>query len=136
MRRTLYNIARAQATLAIAARTDGTVNGSTVDLHENLDASRSAMLIVVAGAITDGSHAITLEESDDGSAWATVAADDLQGTAPTLTGTDDDAVSEVGYVGSKRYLRAVAATSGATSGGTFGAVILRGFPRRQPISHS
>jgi photosystem II stability/assembly factor-like uncharacterized protein len=136
MRRTLYNIARAKATLAIASRTDGTVNGTTVDLHENLDASRSAMLIVLGGAITDGSHAIVLQESDDGSAWSTVAAADLQGTAPTLTSTDDDALSEVGYLGSKRYLRAAVTTTGATTGGTFGAVILRGFPRRQPISHS
>lgn len=135
MRRSLYNIARAAATLAIAARTNGTVNGSSVDLHENLDASRSAMLIVVAGALTDGSHAITLQESDDGSSWSDVDDAELQGTEPTLASTDDDTVSEVGYLGSKRYLRAVAVTSGATTGGTFGAVILRGFPRRQPISH-
>lgn len=136
MRTTLYNIARAKATLAIALRTNGTANGTTVDLHENKDASRSAMLIVQSGTITDGSHAITLQESDNGSAWSNVAAAELQGAAPTITATDDDLLYEVGYVGSKRYLRAVAVTSGATTGGTFGAVLLRGFPRRQPISHT
>lgn len=136
MRTSLYNLARAKATLAVAVRTNGTINGTSVDLHENKDACRSAMLIVHSGTVTDGSHAITLQESDDNSAWATVAAADLQGTAPTLTSTDDDVVRELGYLGSKRYLRAVATTSGATSGGTFGAVILRGFPRRRPISHT
>lgn len=136
MRTSLYNLARAKATLAVALRTNGTVNGTTVDMHENKDASRSAMLIVQSGTITDGSHAITLQESDDGSSWSTVAAAELQGTAPTLTSSDDDVLREVGYLGSKRYLRAVATTSGATTGGTYGAVILRGFPRRQPISHS
>lgn len=136
MRTTLYNIARAKATLPIALRTNGTANGTTVDLHENKDASRSAMLIVQSGTITDGSHAITLQESDNGSAWSNVAAAELQGAPPTINATDDDLLYEVGYVGSKRYLRAVAVTSGATTGGTFGAVLLRGFPRRHPISHT
>lgn len=136
MRQSLYNLARAKATLAIALRTNGTVNGTSVDLNENKDASRSAMLIVQSGTITDGSHAVTLQESDDNSSWSTVAAADLQGSAPTVSSTDDDALFELGYKGSKRYLRAVVTTSGATTGGTLGAVILRGFPRRQPIAHS
>jgi hypothetical protein len=136
MRQSLYNVARAKATLAIALRTNGTVNGSTVDLNENKDASRSAMLIVHTGTITDGSHAVILQESDDNSAWNTVAAADLQGPAPTVTSTDDDVLFELGYKGSKRYLRASVTTSGATTGGTFGATIVRAFTRRTPIAHS
>lgn len=136
MRQSLYNVARAKATLAIALRTNGTVNGTTVDLHENKDASRSAMLIVHTGTITDGSHAVILQESDDNSAWGTVAAADLQGSAPTVTSTDDDTLFELGYKGSKRYLRASVTTSGATTGGTLGATIVRAFPRRTPIAHS
>lgn len=136
MRQSLYNLARAKLTLAIAVRTNGTATGTAVDLHENKDASRSAFLVVVAGTMTDGSVAVTLEESDDNSAWSTVAAADLQGTAPTVASTNDDTIFELGYKGSKRYLRAVAVTTGATAGGTFGAVIVRGFPRRTPISHS
>ncbi|WP_409469066.1 hypothetical protein [Streptomyces sp. HC307] len=136
MRQTLYNTARAKATLAIALRTNGTVNGTGVDLHENKDASRSAMLIVHSGTITDGSHAVTLQESDDNSTFTNVAAADLQGSNPTVTSTDDDKIYEVGYVGSKRYLRASVTTSGATTGGTLGAAIVRGFVRRPPISRS
>ena len=136
MKQSLYNIARAKATLLIATRTNGTVDGTSVDLHENKDASRSAMLVVMTATITDGSHAVILQESDDNSAWGTVAAADLQGSAPTITATDDNVLFELGYKGSKRYLRASVTTSGATTGGNFGAVILRGFPRRQPIAHS
>ncbi|MGV9755432.1 hypothetical protein ACWDUC_06290 [Streptomyces tricolor] len=136
MRQSLYNVARAKATLAIAARTNGTVNGTSVDLHENKDASRSAMLVVHTGTITDGSHAVILQESDDNAAWTTVAATDLQGTAPTIASTDDDTVFELGYKGYKRYLRASVTTSGATTGGVFGATIVRAFPRRTPIAHS
>ncbi|MFH9769012.1 hypothetical protein IFE09_11340 [Streptomyces microflavus] len=136
MKSSLYNIARAKISLATALRTNGTVNGTTVDLHENKDSSRSAMLIVLSGTITDGSHAITLQESDNNSAWSTVAAADLQGSAPTITDTADDRIYEVGYLGAKRYLRAVSTVSGATTGGTVSALILRGFPRRTPISHT
>ncbi|MFD4740956.1 hypothetical protein ACFWNQ_26840 [Streptomyces virginiae] len=136
MRSSLYGLARAQATITVATRTNGTVNGTTVDLHQNKDACRSAMLIVHTGTMTDGSHAVILQESDDNSAWGTVAAADLQGAAPTLVAADDDVVYELGYTGSKRYLRASVTTSGATSGGTFGATIVRAFPRRRPISHS
>lgn len=136
MRPSLYNLARAKVTLAIATRTNGTATGTAVDLHEHLDASRSAMAVVFAGTMTDGSVAITLEESADNSAWSTVAASDLQGTAPTVAATDDDKVFELGYVGHHRYLRIKAVTTGATSGGTFGAIIVRGFPRRTPISHT
>lgn len=136
MRQSLYNVARAKATLAVALRTNGTVNGTSVDLHENKDASRSAMLIVHTGTITDGSHAVILQESDDNSAWSTVAAVDLQGSAPTIASTDDDVLFELGYKGSKRYLRASVTTSAATTGGTFGATIVRAFPRRTPIAHS
>ncbi|MFJ3663154.1 hypothetical protein ACIPPM_22115 [Streptomyces sp. NPDC090119] len=136
MRQSLYTVARAKLTLPVALRTNGTVNGTTVDLHENKDASRSAMLVVHTGTITDGSHAVVLQESDDNATWSTVAAADLQGSAPTIASTDDDVLFELGYKGAKRYLRASVTTSGATSGGTFGATILRAFPRRTPIAHS
>ncbi|MEU2801472.1 hypothetical protein [Streptomyces sp. NPDC007117] len=136
MRQSLYNNARAQLTLAAAVRTNGTVNGTTVDLHENLDASRSAMLVVLAGTVTDGSNAVVLQESGNGTDWTAVAAADLQGTVPALTSANDEAVYELGYLGHARYLRATVTTSGATDGGTLGAVIVRAYPRRTPISHT
>lgn len=136
MRHAMYNVARAEVTLAVATRTNGTATGTAVDLHENLDASESALAIIHAGTMTDGSVAVTLEHSDDNNTWATVTAPDLQGTAPTIASSDDDKLYELGYVGHKRYLRVKAVTTGSTDGGTFGATIVRGFVRRPPISRS
>lgn len=136
MRQSLYNNARAKATLAIELRTNGTANGTAVDLHENLDASRSAMLIVIAGTVEDGSHSVILQESPNGTDWTAVAAADRQGAVPAVTSSNDNAVYELGYLGHARYLRASVTTSGATDGGTLGAVIVRAYPRRTPISHT
>lgn len=46
MRQSMYNVARAEVTLKIATRTDATATGTTVDLHENLDASESALVLI------------------------------------------------------------------------------------------
>ncbi|REE62127.1 hypothetical protein BX257_4740 [Streptomyces sp. 3212.3] len=140
MRRTVYNHVRAKASLAITART-AAANGTTVDralsgASGTNEWFASAMLLVHTGTITDGTHAITLEGSDDGSSWAAVAAADLQGSLPTIGASDDDKVFEVGYMGAKRYLRAVATPSGTTTGGVYGATILLGFPNVPPISRT
>lgn len=139
MRNSVYTNCVAVKTLAHQTiATDTTTNGAAVDLHANLDASRSAMLVVLTGTLTDGDYSITLEESDSsGSGYAAVAAADLQGTSPVVVAdTDDDTVFELGYVGKKRYLRAVVVSTNTTSGGVLSAVIVRGFVRRPPVSHS
>ncbi|WP_405994965.1 hypothetical protein [Streptomyces sp. NBC_00986] len=140
MKRSVYNHVRAKASLAIAARTTAT-NGTAVDrmLSGASGANewhQSVMLLVHTGTITDGTHVITLEVSDDNSSWAAAAAGDVQGTLPTIAATDDDKLYEVGYTGTKRYLRAVTTPSGVTSGGVYGAVILLGFPNTLPISRT
>jgi hypothetical protein len=124
----LVNDFNANRSLSIATRTNGTVNGTGVDLA-NYD---GAAVVVFSGTMTDGSVAITIEESADNSAWSAVAAADRIGSLPTIASTDDDTVFEFGYKGILRYLRVVAVTSGATSGGTFGALIVRGQPRVKP----
>ena len=140
MKRSVYNHVRAKASLAIAARTTAT-NGTAVDrmLSGASGANewhQSVMLLVHTGTITDGTHVITLEVSDDNSSWAAAATGDVQGTLPTIAATDDDKLYEVGYTGTKRYLRAVTTPSGTTSGGVYGAVILLGFPNTLPISRT
>lgn len=140
MRRTVYNHVRAVATLAIAAHA-ATANGTSVDRALSGASGtdewfQSAMLLVHTGTVTDGSHAIKLQDSDDNTTWTDVASADLQGELPTVTSTDDDTVFEVGYIGHKRYLRAVTTVTGATSGGTYGASILIGFPNTIPVSRS
>ncbi len=138
MRPTVYNLARGVRSVSPAARVNGTATGSTVDrtLSGGGGANewhQSAMVVVQTGTITDGSHAVSVEHSDDGAAWSAAPATDLQGSAPTILAADDDRVFEVGYIGNKRYLRVVVVTTGATTGGIFGAVIVLGFPLRAPV---
>lgn len=129
MRRSVYTENDARFSLAIATRTNGTVNGTAVDAY----GYRTAMVVALSGTITDGSHALTLQDSDDGSTgWANVA--DVIGSV-TLTSPDDNIVAELGGAQFRRYLRVVATTSGATTGGNFGALIVLGTPRRTPVTH-
>lgn len=131
MRRSTYNHVRAAQTLAPGAlRTNGAVNGATVDRFVNDVFYRSATVVIHSGAITDGTHTVTIEDSDNGSAWATADPADLQGSPPAITGTDDNKIYEVGYVGAKRYIRAVLTTASATTGGYVDAVVILGV---QPV---
>lgn len=127
----LYNNLQVRATLTVATRTNGTVNGTTVDRTYNGAMFHSVLCVVHTGTMTDGSVAVTVEESDDNSAWATATA--IQGAAPTIASTDDDKVYEIGYLGGKRYVRVKAVTTGATSGGVFGSTVLLGDPRVAPV---
>ncbi|MEZ5101171.1 MAG: hypothetical protein R3C15_15495 [Thermoleophilia bacterium] len=115
------NLARQIApvqSLAAAART-ATANGSSADLATY----ESAAVILNVGTITDGTHTPKLQESDDNSAWSDVAAADLQGAFAALASTTQQ---EVGYIGRKRYVRVVVTVAGATTGGVYGATIVRG----------
>lgn len=121
--------------LSPAIRTNGTANGVAVDRAAN-GGMQEAVVLVCTGTVTDGSHAITLEESDDGSTgWTAVAAAQLQGSLPTALAANDDTVYEVGVRATKRYLRVVGTTSGATTGGAFFASVILGAPRFSPVSH-
>lgn len=139
MRRTLYSEVVSRSTLAIANRVNGTVTGSTVDRADAtpapVDMFRSIMFAIVTGTITDGSHAFAVEASDDGATWTAVPAAELRGSVPTAGAVDDNKVYDVGYDGPKRYVRVNCTTTGATSGGTFGALVLLGYPRRPPVTH-
>nr|WP_196790525.1 hypothetical protein [Streptomyces caniscabiei] len=126
--------------MAIALRT-AAANGTAVDRQLSGASGTnewygSAMLVVHTGTITDGTHAITLEVSDDNSNWAAAAAADLQGSLPLIGSSNDDVLYEVGYTGTARYLRAVTTPSGTTTGGVYGATILLGFPTVLPVSRT
>lgn len=139
MRTTVYNNVLTMQSVTAANRTNGTVNGTATDLWSNSVARQkfnSAMVIVQTGTITDGTHTVEVQESDDNSTFTAVADADLQGTEPAIASTNDNVIYEIGYRGSKRYLRVAVVTTGATTGGTFGAVIVLGIPRRLPVAHS
>ena len=115
-----------QNSLTPVART-ATTNGSGVDLS----GFHSATVAFVVGTITDGTHTPSVQESDDNSAFTAVAAADLIGTLAALASSTNQ---RVGYRGIKRYLRAVTTVSGATTGGVYAGVVIRGDARKAPVA--
>lgn len=84
-------------------------NGASSDLSGGY----SAAVAFNIGPWGDGTHTFSVEESDDDSTFTAVAAADLQGTAPVVNdATDDNQVYVVGYIGNKRYIRAVCTVTG------------------------
>jgi hypothetical protein len=118
MRTNIFHKSKSVAAVPAGTAVTAVTNGSTVDLHQGVAGDyRTALFVVQAGTITDGTHVVTLEHSDNGSVWE--AAPDL-GTA-SFASTDDNAVKDLGYDGAKRYVRCVITATGATTGGVFGA---------------
>lgn len=137
MRRTLYNQCLTVAALPSGARTNGTVNGTTVDLGIYGNDFRTALFIVSTGTITDGSHAFKIQDSPDGTNWTDVPTARRQGTAPTVVAANDDTLFEVGYiVGTQQYVRLVVTTTGATTGGVFSAVAVLSGASSSPVARS
>ena len=129
--------------LAVAVRT-AAANGTGVDLQ----GYESATALVDVGAEGDTLSSsvffeVSLEHSDDDSTYTDVAqADIIDGTIAsggiflkldgTAGGDPDSAggIFRVGYVGGKRYLRAVLAKTGTHSNGTpLGVMIVKGQAR-------
>lgn len=115
-----------QNSLAPAART-ATANGTGVDLAN----FASANVVFSVGTITDGTHTPSVQESDDNSTFTAVAAADLIGTLANLASNTNQ---RVGYRGTKRYVRAVSTVAGATTGGVYAGVVVRGDARKQPVA--
>jgi hypothetical protein len=109
--------------LGPAART-ATANGTGVDIA-NLG---EVTVHFIVGTITDGTHTPKLQESDNNSTWSDVAAADQAGTLAALASNVNQ---KVGYLGTKRYVRAVSTVAGATTGGVYSAIAVGGQPRKQ-----
>lgn len=130
-----YNNIRPKVSLVPAART-ATGNGTAVDRNDNSLGFQDAMITVVTGVITDGTHTIDIKESDDNTTFTPVAASDLQGSKPALTSTSGSATFDIGYKGLKRYLRVDVTVGSATTGGVYAAVVTLANPRVAPVVHS
>jgi hypothetical protein len=124
-----YTDNKVVASLAPAVQS-ATLKGSAVDTH----GFSSALLVVNTGAIVgDGDYSVALQHSDtttDGD-FANVAAADLRGTLPTTLAAST--VYRQGYIGSKRYVRAVITKAGGTSIAA-GAVFVLGHPALAPVA--
>lgn len=115
--RTLLNIQSAKAAAT------STVTGTGVEVADY----DGALAVIDAGTWTDGTHTISVQESDDNSAWSAVADADLDGSEPVIDGAaDDDQQYYIGYHGNKRYLRLVNTVGSATTGAVIGMYIILG----------
>lgn len=115
-------------TISPAARVNGTVNGTGVDLR-GFDA---AVVVVAFGTVTDGTHTPSLQHSADNSIYTNCAASDVDGTFTAATSASSNTVQQVGYIGSQRYIRLVMTTAGATTGGLSQSAVVAGYPRQAP----
>src|ERR1041384_1554972 len=104
MRDALYDSAITRPALPIAVRTNGGVNGTTVDKNYQNNQFRVVMFSILTGTLTDGTVVITMQDSPDNSAWNAVDPSYVQGSLPTIASTDDDKVYDIGYVGPQRYV--------------------------------
>ena len=117
------NIALSQS-LAPASR-NASANGTGVDLQ----GSESAVVMFSLGALTDGTHTPKVQESDaSGSGYTDVAAADLIGSLSAMTA---NSIQQVGYIGNKRYIRAVLTVAGATTGALSSAVVIESNARHK-----
>lgn len=123
----------------VAARTDNTAIVSAI-----LDTLGwgSAMLALVTGTNTDANatFAVLLEESNDSGMSGAAAVDDkdMIGTEALAGFQYDDDVEcrKLGYIGSKRYIRATVTPSGNDSGNIFLAGMwVLGHPSSQPTAN-
>ena len=137
MRESLYTKGLARVALVSGARTNGTVNGAAVDSGIFGNDFRTVFFIVQTGTITDGTHAVAVQDSADGSTgWANVDAATLTGTVPTIGSADDDVVFQFAHVLQKQYVRLTVTTSGATTGGIFAAVAVLYDASSEPVARS
>ncbi len=130
--RDLYNNLKAVVAINPTTGKDN-LTGNLIDLQ----GFNGALVVVQSGTITDGTFTFELRHGNasDGSDLVAVPDEDLLGTEPVFAATDDNVVKQFGYIGTKRYIKLVATVSGSpTTGGTLGAVVIKGFPRHAPVS--
>ncbi|MEU6010932.1 hypothetical protein [Streptomyces sp. NPDC047453] len=126
--RDAYSNTAARVALAASVRSAST-NGTSVDRAGGGALYQDALILVHAGTITDGTHTIDVQESDNDSTWTPVAASQLQGSKPALVAADSGKVLAIGYKGTRRFLRVSVSVTGVTTGGTYGVIVLLGSPR-------
>ena len=116
-----------------------TSNTTTVGLIIDLQGFNSATMQFMTGVLTDGDYVFLLQEGDDASlSDASAVADaDLIGTEADMSFTDDtdDAQTAIlGYIGTKRYIRASIISTGTTTGALVSVACLLGNASICPVA--
>jgi hypothetical protein len=135
--RTIYSNTLVQKALASATVQTGTTNGIAIDTGVYGNNFRDVLFVVHSGALTDGSYAVTVEESDaSGSGYAAVDSGRVVGSLPTFASSDDNIWNSFGVRPTKRYVRAVVTATGATTGGVLAATAVLGSGGNGPVARS
>ncbi|KAB6714324.1 hypothetical protein [Roseobacter sp. TSBP12] len=133
---------RSLTTIAVAI--SATLSGTTASVGNIVDVSnfQHVTLAYFTGTVTDAGTAagfsVEIQESDTtaDADFTAVADTDLIGTEAALAVTDDASdtipVGSVGYIGTKKYVRAVITGTTGTDAAVSGAWILQG-PRYAPV---
>lgn len=105
-----------------AITTDTTTVGNIIDMKGKL----AIDFVILSGTLTDGTYTAVLEEGDESnlSDAANVPAARLLGTLPVFVAADDNEVRRVGFFKSKRFVRLSLVSTGTSTGGTIGAVVV------------
>ncbi|VTS05299.1 hypothetical protein [Tuwongella immobilis] len=104
--------------MSLVARTTNAA-GSSVDLQGG-ELQHSAVL--VAGAVTDGTHTVKLQESTDGTNnWADIEGASFSGFT---SGAAQRVVQTINFKRGTRFVRATATVASATSGGVYGVLLI------------
>ena len=107
----LHNQVSVGVAIALTAVADGEdVVGAVIDRQ----GSEGLELIFQVGAYTDGSVTPLIEDSDDNVTYAAVADANLTNTEASAA-LSAAGVSNIGYVGFKRYVRATAVTAAGST---------------------
>lgn len=110
MRDLKSNIKPVQSLVPISR--NATANGVGVDTL----GFNSASVVYSTGAIggtTSPTFTFELQESDDNATFTAVSTTDRRGSSPVVTTANT--TSQVGYIGNKRYIRAILKTVSGTS---------------------
>jgi hypothetical protein len=128
--RDLLNNVKVVQTVTPANRT-GTVTGNSVDLQ----GYGSAMVVVMFGNWTDGTHTPQLQHSPDSSNWSPCDSNSMVGTLTAVTsGAGNGTVQRVGYIGNNRYLRVVLTVTGTTVGAQSVATVIASRATQSPVT--
>ena len=107
--------------IAPVVRGAGTTNGTGIAITD----TDQGTVLIVAGTIADGSHVISLEESDTvGSGYTAIPAGRIFGTAPTIAVGQTLQTFALDFQVQKAFVRAVITTTGGTSANIIGAYFL------------
>jgi hypothetical protein len=115
--------------LVPATRT-AAANGSGVDLT-GFNAASVLFSNGAIGGTASPTFTFEVQESDDNATFTAVADKDLRGVEPVITAANQ--VSQVSYIGYKRYIRAILKTvAGTTPTLDCGATVILGHPGNAP----